>query len=65
MCILNRKAILLKLLSQNQEFVEALEEIFLLCQSLKGLKNLDTQKHLGNYLLSLLFQDRAKMAHVI
>lgn len=40
MCLLNRKSILLKLLSEDEEFVATLEEIFLLGESLKGLKNL-------------------------
>jgi hypothetical protein len=35
-----------------------------MCESLKGLRNLDTQKHLRNYLLSLVFNDKEKMAMV-
>jgi hypothetical protein len=34
-------------------------------ESLKGLRNLDTQKNLRNYLLSLVFHDKQKMANVI
>lgn len=34
-------------------------------ESLKGLRNLDTQKYLRNYLLSLVFYDQQKMAMVI
>jgi hypothetical protein len=65
LCLLNRKSILHKLLSQDSDFVYTLEEIFLIAGSLKGLKNLETQKHLSNYLLSLLFHDRQKMAQAI
>ncbi len=36
-----------------------------MCESLKGLRNLDTQKHLRNYLLAMVFNDKNKMAMVI
>ena len=54
-----------KLLNKNKDFIETLEELYLMTISMKGSKNVDSMKSLINYLIGLTIHRPAKCNQVL
>jgi hypothetical protein len=62
---MNRISIIHKLLNRNTDFMQTLQELYLITLSSKGPKSLDTTKNLNNYLISLITFERKTACNVL